>query len=742
LSRKPSRSKRRKAVTIEPEHRRSALPIAAPAIPNPVVAAESSSAHGGRAVRAPLWTALAVAALLALHYFLAALSLIDENPTVDEVVHLPAGITYWQKGTFRLYHHNPPLAKLVAALPVIWAHPITAPLYKQPSWTSKDPSPPTFSQTFARLNYARYFELFRLARLVMPLFSLLGGVVVFAWSRRLYGVLGGLLGLALWVFCPNVLAHSRLVTTDLASTSMGVAATYVFWRYLQKPSWAWAAAAGVALGAAQLTKFSMLLLYVVWPFFWVVRLIIVVPKAEWLGRIPRALAHGCAIVALSILMIDAGYFFEGVGVPLGRFELGSRALTRPVTPGMKRPRSQNELLSIAWQFRVNRFRGTWLGGIPCPLPEHYVLGFDEQKIETEGIPIRFRDAVNADNRARARAGPTATDSEVGATNVTKARSVPQSAGEPRLGYPVYLNGELRRSGWWYYYLLTLAYKVPEGTWILVLLGLAAARPTLRSRAAWADEIVLWTVPLAVLFSISFFTDINLGLRYVLAIAPYVFIATGKVVPWVLGMPNRRRWVMGSIAGGCVGLTIAATASIHPDYLAYFNWASGGPDRVPARLIDSNLDWGQDLVALQRWCKETIPGQALGLAYFGQINPSILTMRGDAFSWFLPPVRPGTTHVQAYDPSVLDGPQPRLRPGYYAVSATLLYGLPWRLYDPAPPDAVPEAIAPVWNASEFDAFGYFRRFEPVHKIGHSIYVYHLNEEDIARVNPLLEIRAVR
>ena len=76
----------------------------------------------------------------------------SENPTVDEVVHLPAGITYWQKGTFRLYHHNPPLVKLVAALPVIcWANPVTEPAYEQESWQSPDPSPTTFSQTFAYL---------------------------------------------------------------------------------------------------------------------------------------------------------------------------------------------------------------------------------------------------------------------------------------------------------------------------------------------------------------------------------------------------------------------------------------------------------------------------------------------------------------------------------------------------------------------------------------------------------------
>jgi hypothetical protein len=84
---------------------------------------------------------------------------------------------------------------------------------------------------------------------------------------------------------------------------------------------------------------------------------------------------------------------------------------------------------------------------------------------------------------------------------------------------------------------------------------------------------------------------------------------------------------------------------------------------------------------------------------------------------------------------LIGPAKTLTPGYYAVSATLLYGMPWRLYDPAPPGEVPEAWVPAWSTSEADAFGYFRQFEPIIKIGHSIYVYRLSADDVARVAPL-------
>ena len=64
---------------------------------------------------------------------------------------------------------------------------------------------------------------------------------------------------------------------------------------------------------------------------------------------------------------------------------------------------------------------------------------------------------------------------------------------------------------------------------------------------------MWTVPVVVLFSMSFLTDINIGLRYVLAILPYVFIAAGKVVPWILGMAGLKKQMMGSIAGGSLAL---------------------------------------------------------------------------------------------------------------------------------------------------------------------------------------------
>jgi hypothetical protein len=356
------------------------------------------------------------------------------------------------------------------------------------------------------------------------------------------------------------------------------------------------------------------------------------------------------------------------------------------------------------------------------LPEHYVLGFDEQRIETEGIPERLWTAVRKGEVAQA---------------------APEARSEKTVGYPVYLNGVMKRSGWWYYFLLTLLYKVPEGTWALVVLSLPALAMTIRTRLALADTITLWVVPVVVTLSMSFLTDINLGLRYVLPIAPFVFIVCGSVASWIVSPTRLWKGIIAALAVAAAASTVLASAMIHPNYISYFNWTSGGPDRSPARLIDSNLDWGQDLVALQKWWKETIPGQPIGLAYFGQINPSIFQLRGEPFQWFLPPVRPGTTYrmIDADIPGLVE-PAPALKPGYYAASASLVYGLPWRLYDSAPPQKVPAAWGPAWNAYRPGAFTYFQNFEPIDRIGHSIYIYRLDEQDVARVASTFENERVR
>ncbi len=660
---------------------------------------EPSPAGPESASKSSLWVWEVVVALLAVHLGLAVPSLLSENPTVDEVAHLPAGISYWQTGTFKLYHHNPPLTKLVAAAPVVLANPVTAPIYQSQAWAQE--SQATVGETFARLNMVRYLDLFQRGRLAMLGFSLLGGLAIFAWSRRLYGPWGGLLSLTLWVLCPNVLAHARLITSDVANAAFAVAGTYLFVRYLDRPTWTRATLAGVVLGLAELTKFSSILLYGFWPTVAVVRFVATPRRPGWTRRVPATVGQGVVMVVVSVLTIDLGYGFEGVGQPLGRFEFASRTLTVPRPIGMFSPRSENQLLDGAWKYRVNRFRGTFLEHLPVPVPRHYVLGFDEQKLETEGVPGYFFDErLPHDDNAKQ-------------------------------GYSVYLNGVMRQSGWWYYYLATLAYKVPEGTWGLVVLGGLVLVFTRRSRLAWADEFAVLALPVGVFLSISFLTDICLGIRYILPIFPFAYVATGKVAPWALGLKQpTRRWAV-SLVGIGLATLVLATGSIHPHYLAYFNRVAGGPDRGAEHLIDSNLDWGQDLVNLGRWVQANRPGARVGLAYFGQINPSLLKVSGHpaGFEWFLPPAD-GRFVAFSSNAERLVGPARTLTPGLYAVSASLVQGLPWRFHDSLSLVA-PEMVWQIAWRSGPDAFAYFASFTPIARIGHSILVYEVTEADCAR-----------
>ncbi len=222
---------------------------------------------------------------------------------------------------------------------------------------------------------------------------------------------------------------------------------------------------------------------------------------------------------------------------------------------------------------------------------------------------------------------------------------------------------------------------------------------------------------------SFGTDINLGLRYVLPMFPYLYIGVGRLIPWSMSLASfPSRLIIRAIVGLCVAVSTAATLTIHPHYLAYFNWASGGASRGAEHLIDSNIDWGQDLVGLKRWVDKNAPGQPIGIAYFGQINPNIFNMRNEPLDWYLPPPSPETMEVLPLR-YLRDRKSMPLKPGYYAASVSLVKGLPWRVYD-----------STRWSPYEAkkDTFSYFDQLKPIDQVGHSILIYKVTEDDVARL----------
>jgi len=129
-----------------------------------------------------------VVAILAIHAALLAYLAARHSPTIHEMAHLPAGICHWQYGMFDLYRVNPPLPRMVAALPVLFCR-------HKADWGNYQLDPLSretipMGIRFANANGARTLFLFMVGRWACIPFCLLGGWVCYRWARELWGTTG------------------------------------------------------------------------------------------------------------------------------------------------------------------------------------------------------------------------------------------------------------------------------------------------------------------------------------------------------------------------------------------------------------------------------------------------------------------------------------------------------------------------------------------------------------------------
>jgi len=165
---------------------------------------------------------VSVLLLLVIQAGLLAYSATCHSPTHLEPAFLTAGICHWEFGRFELYRVNPPLPRMVAALPV-WT------LGCKTDWRRFTDAPGSraeyaIGEDFLNANGPASIPLFIYARWACIPFSLLGGYFAYRWAGELYGKGAGLVTLFVWTFEPNLLAHAELMTPDCASWSFGILA--------------------------------------------------------------------------------------------------------------------------------------------------------------------------------------------------------------------------------------------------------------------------------------------------------------------------------------------------------------------------------------------------------------------------------------------------------------------------------------------------------------------------------------
>ena len=316
----------------------------------------------------------------------------------------------------------------------------------------------------------------------------------------------------------------------------------------------------------------------------------------------------------------------------------------------------------------------------------------------------------------------------------------------------FLAGAYSTTGWVSFFPLACLWKTPLALLVATGCGLGVVlRRWVKNRRAIGHDL-LAIAPLLVLFAVywafSLTSKLNIGHRHILPTYPVLFIlAGGLAAPGVF----TGRWRLVLPAALVLGQA-AANARVAPHYLAYFNEIAGGPDEGYRHLVDSSLDWGQDLPGLKAWLDSHAGGEPVFLSYFGTGEPAYYGLhvhRLPFFNNFKIPVY--------YTP---------LTAGVYCISATMLEQVyspvrgPWtvdlekefqqlRSLEPAfagytrDPKARadlergpggghwPELIARYDLLRFARLCFYLRARAPDATIGYSILIYRLNADEIAR-----------
>ncbi len=469
--------------------------------------------------------------VVAAHLFFALWGAVKQSVTFDENFHLPAGILAADRGELRVSPVNPPLVKSWAGAAALTAGARVPP----------DSAMGSFEQgevgiAFMRANADRYQRIFVAGRAVIALLSSLLLLVVWRWSRRLWGARGALLSLGLMAFAPEALAHAGVVTLDVA-TALGFTASLAAWQaFVTRGRWRDWAVVALAVGFAFNARFTAVFL----PPLLVVMLLVQQFAARRV-RHPRRAWAGLALLALSTLVaLSLGYMGRTSFRPLREYPFESQT------------------------FQKLKQAAPWLR---LPLPDTYVAGFDRQAVESQ-------------------AKQTSS----------------------------YLLGRERPEAPLSYFPIALAVKWPLGFWAaLVLLAVYGAM----RRPSWRK--LVWPLSLAVLFLwIGMFVGrLGIGIRYVFPVLPALAVCAGALASVRRG--DGAWWRRAALAAA---LLQAVEMTAHaPWHLSFFNAIAGGPARGQWIVNDSNVDWGQGLIALrEEMAKRGI--QRVHLAYHGTVEPGV------------------------------------------------------------------------------------------------------------------------
>jgi 4-amino-4-deoxy-L-arabinose transferase-like glycosyltransferase len=465
------------------------------------------------------------------------------------------------------------------------------------------------------------------SRLAVAGFALVLIFLLFEAGHRMFGPGVAWLAVVLALFEPNLLAHSALVTADFGLACLYFAGVYALWRVAERPT-AWRLiGCGVACGMALAVKHSGIFL---------IPTLILLVAVEIVWQFSRAALNETQVLARATLHWIARLAIIGalaLVVLWGfyRFQYAARPDGLRLSPTLSMT-----LLGLSGHTSrpllaiAARFK---------LLPESYLYGLS-------GVL-----AVNA---------------------------------SPRIAF---LLGRLYPRAFWYYFPVTVLIKSTLGFLALLILALARLR-------AWSGEsyrkAAYLLIPPALFLGVNLTSAINIGIRHILPIYPFLILAAAAGA-WELA-GRRRAWAV--VIAALVGFHVVSSLHAHPNYLAYSNGLWGGTSRTYRLLSDSNVDWGQGLIQAREYlARRNI--RDCWFAYYGSADPGYYhipcKMLPDPFLWWWG------------EPAAVP---PENFPGVVLISATEISG-------------------PDWGPAELNPYSHFLASQPAANLGGSILVFEGN-----------------
>jgi 4-amino-4-deoxy-L-arabinose transferase-like glycosyltransferase len=539
-----------------------------------------------------------------LHFVLAVASVQQKSATFDEVAHVTAGYSYWKQNDYRLHPENGNLPQRWLALPLIlFSSDLGFPDLGTDSWRRSDLW--QLGDEFFHRSGNDVEHLLLTARSAIALISVALGLLVFCWSRNVFGNVGGLISLTMCAFSPTVLAHGRLATSDLFTTFFFAAAVWSIWELLHRVSIARLLAGVFTVSGLFLCKTSAVLIL---PMAALMALISLTPRQTITVRLPKGRSYELAsqwsrracVLAVTLLIgiaaytsVWAAYGFRYTASSDSNYEFYKFQNVETVTR-----RSDTAGKAVRWlaDRRV--------------LPEAYLYG---------------------------------------------AAFV--AAHEQR---PAFLNGEYATKGWKHFFPYCLAVKTPLSVFGLIALGMialpigstrcGATEVEKSSRRGLAYNLVPIAIALLILWTVFLGTQLNIGHRHILPTYPFMFVLAGAAARWCR---EETRIAASTIAILLIWLVADSLAS-YPHYLSYFNQLVPR-DKAYRHLVDSSLDWGQDLPSLKKWLdRDASEDEPVFLGYFGTASPAYYGIEAEPLPLL----------------GSIEKPL-ELRPGTYCISATCL-----------------------------------------------------------------------